>query len=87
MSKAAPFNIGVTAQNPEIQSLISDILKQDHGVHGLGFLELNSLEATGDLPLVISADGDEIKFRYRNDDGDEIIEEIPQDRENVEHVL
>lgn len=87
MSKATPFTIGVTAHNPEIQSLVSDILKQDHGVHGLGFLELKSSEAMGDLPLVINADGDEIKFRYRNNDGDEIIDEIPQDRENVENVL
>jgi hypothetical protein len=87
MSKAAPFNIGVTAQNPEIQSLVSDILKQDHGVHGLGFLVLNPLEATRDLPLVIGANGDEIKFSYHNNDGDEILENIPQDRENIELVL
>ena len=87
MSKAAPFNIGLTSQNPEIQSLVSDILKQDHGVNGLEFLELDSSEATGDLPLVISVDGDEIEFRYQNNDGDEILENIAQDREDVEHFL
>lgn len=87
MAKAAPFNVGITEQSPEVAGIVSDILTQEHGVHGLTILEIGPSDDLDNLDLAITSDEDELKFKYKKQDGDEEVEYLPPNAEQIQSAL
>ena len=83
MAKAAPFNVGLSEQSPEVAGIVSDILTQEHGVHGLTISEIGLSDDLDKLDLTITSEDDELRFKYKKQNGDEEIEHLPP---NVEHI-
>jgi len=87
MAKAAPFYVGIAEPSPETEGLVSDVLTQEHGVHGLALLDLRSTGDAVSPDLVIAKDREELEFRYQNRDGEEEVDRVPSSTEHIQLAL
>lgn len=88
MAKATPFNIGITEQNSEFMGVVGEVLNQEHGVHGLKFVENEHPDIVDKLDLIINLDSEMVEFRYLVDGGDsEIVEHTHLDNTEIQRAL
>lgn len=87
MAKAAPFNVRIAEKSPEVTGIVSDVLTQEHGVHGLTISEIGLSDDFDNLDLAITSEEDELRFKYKKQDGDEEVEHLPPDVEQIRSAL
>jgi hypothetical protein len=93
MAKANPFN--VIAQNVETDTIevIGSVLREEHGAHGLNFIDQNSSDANeydaDQIQLDISRDEitGELSFGYKGQDGEVVIEKTSGNRSEITLAL